>query len=108
MDRYCVTFSLITEVFQENILDKRFDIGRKIYNAVLSKVYKRYNCLIETKAYRNLKLLIKESDGKQRKLLFKQLNEMYKCYSLNEYSLHEDVKEMQHQYQVIQMLNFLN
>lgn len=98
MDRYCVTFPLITEVFQENILNKRFEIGRKIYNAVLSKVYKRYNCLIETKAYRNLKLLIKASNEKQRKLLYKQLNEMYKWYGLDEYSLHEDVKEMQHHF----------
>ena len=98
MNRYCVTFPLITELYQKNILDKRFEIGRKIYNAVLSKVYKRYNCLIETRTYRQLKQLISESSEKQRKLLYKELNEMYKLFSLNEYSFHDDVKEMQHHF----------
>ncbi len=98
MSRYCVTFPLETEKYQEDILNKRFEIGRKIYNAVLSMVYKRYCCLIETKAYRQLKQTIKDSDEKQKKILYKQLNEMYKWCRLNEYSLHEDVKEMQHHF----------
>ena len=61
-------------------------------------VYKRYRSLIETKSYRLLKQQIKDSDEKQRKLLYKQLNEMYKWHRLNEYSLHQDVKKMQHHF----------
>ena len=49
MSRYCVTFPLITEKYQETILNKRFEIGRQLYNAVLSKAYKRYKSMIETK-----------------------------------------------------------
>lgn len=105
MDRFCITFPLITEKHQKNILEKRFEIGRKMYNAVLSKVYKRYNCMIETRKYRQLKQQIKElynSTDKQNKKvlkpLYKQLNEMHKEYRLNEYSLHEDIKNMQHHF----------
>jgi len=98
MSRYCITFPLITEKYQEDILNKRLEIGRNIYNAILSKVCKRHNCMIETKLYRNLKEQIKNSNEKQRKELYKHLNVMYKEYKLNEYSLHEDVKEMQHHF----------
>jgi hypothetical protein len=98
MSRYCVTFQLITEKYQENILNKRFEISRQLYNAVLSKAYKRYKSMIETKKYRQLKEQINNANEKEKKLLYKQLNEMYKQYRLNEYSLHEDIQEMQHHF----------
>lgn len=98
MSRYCVTFPLITEKYQENILNKRYEISRQLYNAVLSKAYKRYKSMIETKKYRQLKEQINNANEKEKKLLYKQLNEMYKQYRLNEYSLHEDIQEMQHHF----------
>lgn len=54
--------------------------------------------MIQTKIYRQLFEQIKDSNKAQRKPLYNQLNEMYKQYRLNEYSLHEDVKEMQHHF----------
>lgn len=98
MSRYCVTFPLITEKYQETILNKRFEISRQLYNAVLSKAYKRYKSMIGTKKYRQLKEQINNANEKEKKLLYKQLNEMYKQYRLNEYSLHEDIQEMQHHF----------
>jgi hypothetical protein len=98
MSRYCVTFPLITEKYQEDILNKRFEIGRQLYNAVLSKAYKRYKSMIETKKYKQLKEQINNANEKENKLLYKQLNDMYKQYRLNEYSLHEDIQEMQHHF----------
>jgi len=98
MSRYCVTFPLITEKYQETILNKRFEISRQLYNAVLSKAYKRYKSMIETKKYRQLKEQINNANEKEKKLLYKQLNEMYRQYRLNEYSLHEDIQEMQHHF----------
>jgi hypothetical protein len=98
MSRYCVIFPLITEKYQETILNKRFEISRQLYNAVLSKAYKRYKSMIETKKYRQLKDQINNANEKEKKLLYKQLNEMYKQYRLNEYSLHEDIQEMQHHF----------
>ena len=98
MSRYCVTFPLITEKYQETILNKRFEIGRQLYNTVLSKAYKRYKSMIETKKYRQLKEQINNANEKEKKRLYKQLNDMYKQYRLNEYSLHEDIQEMQHHF----------
>lgn len=98
MSRYCVTFPLITEKYQENILNKRYEISRQLYNAVLSKTYKRYKSMIETKKYRQLKEQINNANEKEKKQLYKQLNEMYKQYRLNEYSLHKDIQEMQHHF----------
>ena len=69
MGRYCVTFPLATEIYQEDILDKRFELGRKMYNAVLSKAYKRYQCMVETKKYRGLKQQSKSAKEKERKPL---------------------------------------
>ncbi len=54
--------------------------------------------MIETKKYRQLKEQINNANEKEKKLLYKQLNEMYKQYRLNEYSLHEDIQEMQHHF----------
>lgn len=98
MSRFCITFPLIAEKYQKDILDKRFEIGRKLYNAVLSKVYKRYNCMIETKAYRQLQQQIESTPLKLRKPLYEQLKIMYKQYRLSESCLHSDIKEMQHRY----------
>ena len=35
MSYFSVEFPLKTELFQEHILEKRFEIGRKIFNALL-------------------------------------------------------------------------
>lgn len=102
MSRYCITFPIITETFQEYILDKRFEISRKMYNAILSKAYERYKSMIETRKYRESKEKVKElynlkdkQSQKELKETYKILNEMYKEYRLNEYSLHADIKDMQ-------------
>lgn len=36
MGNFCITFPLVTEKYQEDILNKRFEIGRKIYNALVT------------------------------------------------------------------------
>lgn len=102
MGNYCITFPLITEKYQEDILAKRFEIGRKIYNAVLSGVCKRYKSMTETRRYRQSKDKVKElynlKDRQSQKALkevYADLNGMHKEFRINEYSLHTDVKDMQ-------------
>ena len=102
MSNFCVTFPLKTEKYQEDILNKRFEIGRKIYNALVSKTQKRYKEMIKTKRYRNIKSQLKEIYGttdksklKLQKELYKELNQMYKEFGFSEYSFHSDVKEFQ-------------
>lgn len=105
MSNFIVQFPLRTELYQEDILNKRFEIGRKIYNSLVTVTQKRYNEMIKTKLYRNikeeLKLIYQSKDkikSKRKTELCKQLNEMYKKYKLNEYSFHSDVKQMQHHF----------
>lgn len=105
MSNFCITFPLITEKYQEDILNKRFEIGRKIYNSLVTVTQKRYKEMIKTKKYRNIKIELKELYGstnktkvKRQKELYKELNQLYKDYNLNEYSFHADVKLMQKYY----------
>ena len=54
MANFIVEFPLKTEKYQEDILDKRFEIGRQIYNSLVNVTQKRYKEMIKTKKYRTL------------------------------------------------------
>ena len=90
MSNFTLTLELRTEKWQEDILDKRFNIGRQIYNACLGELYKRYNTMTERKEY---KVVVNMTKGKERNRKFQELN---KKYGLTEYSLHTHIKPMQH------------
>ena len=94
MANFIVEFPLKTEKFQEDILNKRFEIGRKIYNSLVHKTQKRYKEMIKTKKYRNL-LSSFTGNKKVDKDIWKQINAIRKQYGFSEYSFHEDVKKMQ-------------
>ena len=94
MANFIVQFPLRTEKFQEDILDRRFEIGRKIYNSLVNVTQKRYKEMIKTKQYRVL-LSSLSNDKKKDKDIWKQINEIRKQYGMSEYSFHEDVKRMQ-------------
>lgn len=90
MSNFILTLKLTTQLFQEDILTKRLEIGRQMYNACLGELYKRYRALQQSKEYRKV---CKMTKGKERNKLFNELN---KKYDLTEYSLHDFVKPMQH------------
>lgn len=84
---YILTLQLKTEKFQEDIINKRFEKCRKIYNSCISELHKRYNHMEESKEYRkNCK-----SKDKNRNKIFNELNNKY---GLAEYSLHKFVTPM--------------
>ena len=94
MANFIVQFPLVTEKYQEDILEKRFEIGRKIYNSLVTVTQKRYKEMIKTKKYSTL--LSQLTDNKKKnKSVYKEIETMRKEYGLNEYSFHNDVKEMQ-------------
>lgn len=102
---FIVQFPLITELFQEDILNKRFEIGRKIYNSLVTITKNRYIELIKTKEYRKIKedlAIVYNSTDKQlekvKKELFKKLDKLYADYGLTEYSFHKDVKSLQNHF----------
>ena len=94
MANFIVEFPLKTEKYQEDILNKRFEIGRHIYNSLVNVTQKHYKEMIKTKKYRTL-LSSLTGNKKSNKEIWKQINDIRKQYGMSEYSFHEDVKQMQ-------------
>ena len=94
MANFIVRFPLKVEKYQEDILDKRFEIGRRIYNSLVNVTQKRYKEMIKTKKYRNL-LSSLSGDKKKDKPIWREISGIRKEYGLTEYSFHEDVRQMQ-------------
>ena len=94
MANFIVEFPLKTEKYQEDILNKRFEIGRQIYNSLVNITQKRYKEMIKTKKYRTL-LFSLTGNKKTDQENWKQINDIRKQYGMSEYSFHEDVKQMQ-------------
>lgn len=86
-----------TEKYQEDVLNKRFKVGRYIYNSLVNVTQKRYKEMIKTKKYRNLISVLTENK-KSNKEIWKQINDIRKQYGMSEYSFHEDVKQMQNHF----------
>jgi hypothetical protein len=89
---FILTLKLNTQKYQEDILNKRFDIGRQIYNACLNELFKRYNLMKQSKSYQKT---LKMKKSKERNKQFQEIN---KNFGLTEYSLHKFVKPMQHHF----------
>ncbi|MGN0297821.1 MAG: hypothetical protein ACI4C1_01325, partial [Lachnospiraceae bacterium] len=97
MANFVVEFPLKTEKYQEDSLNKRFEIGRQIYNSLVHITGKRYKEMRKTKNYRTL-LSSLTGNQKSDKLIWKQINGIRKQYGMSEYSFHEDVKQIQHHF----------
>ncbi len=90
---YVLTLQLRTEKYQEDVLNKRFNKCRNIYNSCISELHKRYNHMRESKSYqKNCKY-----KGKDRNKIFNELN---KQYGLTEYSLYGFVVPMYNYYNI--------
>jgi len=106
---------LYTELWQSDVLNKRFEISRHIYNSLVTVTQKRYNEMIKTKVYRlnyaELTEVNKEIEkvnkhkkstetelkiwNDKKKQIYDTLNDLRTQYGLNEYSFHADVKNIQ-------------
>lgn len=102
MSNFCITIPLKTETYQEHILEKRFEIGRKMYNSLIVITQKRYREMTKTKEYKYIMKQYKRiheghpKAGVTKKDLANRLKEMRREYRLSEYDFHKDVKELQH------------
>lgn len=97
MAYFVVQFPLKTEKYQEDILDKRFEIGRQIYNSLVNITQKRYKEMIKTNRYRNLISQL-SGDKNKDKSVWKQINDIRKQFGMSEYSFYHDVKKLQHHF----------
>ena len=91
MANFIVEFPLKTEKYQEDVLNKRFEIWRQMYNSLVNVTQKRYKEMIKTKKYRTL-LSSLTGNKKSDKEIWKQINDIRKQYGMSEYSFHEDVR----------------
>lgn len=97
MANFIVQFPLKTEKYQEDILDKRFEIGRQIYNSLVNITQKRYKEMIKTKKYRDLISQL-SGDKTKDKDIWKQINDIRKQFGMSEYSFYKDVQRLQHHF----------
>lgn len=97
MAYFIVQFPLKTERYQEDILNKRFEIGSQIYNSLVNITQKRYKEMIKTKKYRSLISQL-SGDKNKDKYIWKQINDIRKQFDMSEYSFYKDVKRMQHHF----------
>lgn len=97
MTNFIVQFPLKIEKYQEDILDKRFEIGRQIYNSLVNITQKRYKEMIKTKRYRNLISQL-SGDKNKDKSVWRQINDIRKQFDMSEYSFYKDVKRIQHHF----------
>ena len=84
-ESFIVQYRLKMQPYQKNILNKRFEIGRKIYNALVHITLNRYQEMKKRKDYRKA---LEERD-------FKTVNKIRQEFGFNEYSFHSLVKQMQ-------------
>ena len=89
---FVLTLELDTQKYQEDILDKRFEIGRQIYNACLGKALKRYKAMTESKRYRRIQQMPKSSERNR------QFKELQKQYKLTQSDIDAYVAPMQHKF----------
>ena len=54
-ERFVLKLPLKTQRFQEDIIDKRLEISRRLYNQLVAKTKNDYNEMIKTKRYRNIR-----------------------------------------------------
>lgn len=87
--RFVLQFRLKTESWQEDIMDQRFEAGRKIYNALVGKSLKLWNELRKTKHYRSLlsKLDHDKEHPEHDKPIWKEINKLRKEVGLTEFGL---------------------
>ncbi|KIV50531.1 hypothetical protein AM501_14240 [Aneurinibacillus migulanus] len=112
---FVLTLPLHVEHFQAKQLDVRFEIARKIYNACIKELYRRYHLLCQSTEYQRIMKQIratyrKEEKGRYlnqknrtnqavslehvRRPLWKEKQALHEKYGLNEYSLHAFVQPM--------------
>lgn len=88
---YILTLPLQTQRWQEDILEKRYAVAENIYNAMLRKAYTRYTQMCQSNQYRTLRRSLSEtSDAKERKEIYRSLDQLARKYSLGKFELSRD------------------
>ena len=85
---FVLTLPLKPEQWQQDILEKRFEINRQIYNALLEKAFKRYRQMAQTRAYREIQEALHcTTEREQRKKLLRERDNLVERYQLRSYDI---------------------
>ncbi|MBQ3860569.1 MAG: transposase [Clostridia bacterium] len=93
----CVlTLPLLTEPWQEHIIETRFRIMEQLKNALIAKELRKLENLKRTREWKRLMKSIREcEDDKERRELFKERTKMLKDAGFTEYRFGDDLIPMQ-------------
>lgn len=88
-DSFILTLALKAQPFQTETLNKRLEVGRKLYNACLGEIYNRYNAMNQTPEYQEaIKLPFEDAAKSQR------LAALRREFHISAYDLHSYVAPM--------------
>lgn len=88
---FVLTLPLRTEKWQEDVLNKSFEVNREIYNALLGGGLRRYAQMVQTRRYRALIQKLDTTMGvKERKAVYKELDAMQAEYRLRRFDFSND------------------
>lgn len=94
MANFILQLNLRTNKYQEEILNKRFEIGRHIFNSLNNVEQKKLQRLEENKEYRKLEIQLKKTNYKDKKLKKQRTDMIKKEYRLTEYDFINDIKSI--------------
>lgn len=91
-DTCCLTLPLKLEKWQSDRLEKRFEIGRQIYNTVVRAELKKLHQLERTPQYREIEQKLKEAKQEEAKELWKKRTQLLSQSGFTEYGFKSDMK----------------
>ena len=92
----CVlTMALLTEPWQEHILEKRFAIIEHLKNQLIAMELRKLKNLQRTKVYRNLIAEIEAAPKEKRKPLYNKRTKMLRDAGFSEFAFKDDMTPMQ-------------
>lgn len=93
--RCVLTLPLLTEPYQEHILEKRFRIAEHLQNSLIAKELRKLKQVERTREYRELMEQIRETPTEKQKPLWRKRNQILKQAGFSEYAFKDDMTPMQ-------------
>lgn len=91
-DTCCLTLPLKLEKWQSDRLEKRFEIGRQIYNTVVRAELKKLQQVERTPQYREIEQKLKGAKQEEAKELWKKRTQLLSKSGFSEYGFKSDMK----------------
>ena len=93
--RCVLTLPLITEPWQDDIIEKRFLIMEHLKNSLIAMELRKLDNLRRTKAFRNLEAKIDGATGEEKSALYRERKKMLQDAGFTEYDFINDMQSKQ-------------